>query len=309
MPRKVVVFHVISKRVNMSDECSTFDLNSSSLQGIANLITSKGQEQRRLIEQARQVRTQSVGDLVYFRGLIEFSNVCARDCLYCGIRQSNVAVKRYFATDEEILAACQFALECGYGSVVLQSGEVTSDGFIERVDSLVQSIQRLSGGTLGITLSCGVQRRSVYRRWRASGAHRYLLRIEASRRRLYERLHPNDAAHSYDARLRALLDLREEGYQVGTGVIIGLPFQSADDLAADIQFFQELDVDMVGMGPFVEHADTPLYRYGHRLLPANERLELAINMIACLRILMPDINIAAATALQALDQVGRENAV
>lgn len=255
------------------------------------------------------MRDQTLGNKVYFRGLVEFSNICSKDCFYCGIRKSNKSVVRYEATDEEILTACRFAWENRFGSVVLQSGERSSRRFADRVERLVREIKRLSGGELGITLSCGEQSRETYQRWREAGAHRYLLRIETSSPALYARIHPVNSLHTFEKRLEALRLLRETGYQVGTGVMIGLPFQTVEELAADLLFFREIDIDMCGMGPYIEHEHTPLYQYRHLLLPREERFGLALRMIAVLRLLMPDINIAAATALQAIDPAGREKAV
>lgn len=241
--------------------------------------------------------------------MIEFSNICSKDCFYCGIRKSNKRVVRYEATDEEILTACRFAWENRFGSVVLQSGERSSPRFVDRVERLVREIKRFSGGELGITLSCGEQSRESYQRWREAGAHRYLLRIETSSPALYARIHPQNSLHTFEKRLEALRLLRETGFQVGTGVMIGLPFQTVEELAADLLFFREIDIDMCGMGPYIEHEHTPLYQYRHLLLPREERFGLALRMIAVLRLLMPDINIAAATALQAIDPAGREKAV
>lgn len=255
------------------------------------------------------MRDQTLGNKVYFRGLVEFSNICSKDCFYCGIRKSNKSVVRYEATDEEILTSCRFAWENRFGSVVLQSGERSSRRFADRVERLVREIKRLSGGELGITLSCGEQSRETYQRWREAGAHRYLLRIETSSPALYARVHPQNSLHTFEKRLEALRLLRETGYQVGTGVMIGLPFQTVEELAADLLFFREIDIDMCGMGPYIEHEHTPLYQYRHLLLPREERFGLALRMIAVLRLLMPDINIAAATALQAIDPAGREKAV
>lgn len=241
--------------------------------------------------------------------MIEFSNICSKDCFYCGIRKSNKRVVRYEAIDEEILTACRFAWENRFGSVVLQSGERSSPRFVDRVERLVREIKRFSGGELGITLSCGEQSRESYQRWREAGAHRYLLRIETSSPALYARIHPQNSLHTFEKRLEALRLLRETGFQVGTGVMIGLPFQTVEELAADLLFFREIDIDMCGMGPYIEHEHTPLYQYRHLLLPREERFGLALRMIAVLRLLMPDINIAAATALQAIDPAGREKAV
>jgi biotin synthase len=211
--------------------------------------------------------------------------------------------------DYEILDACRFALDHEYGSVVLQSGEVTSPAFTMRMEELVKEIKRMSGNKLGITLSCGEQSSETYRRWFQAGAHRYLLRIETSDKVLFSRLHPENNHHSYDRRLAAIRDLKEMGYQVGTGVMIGLPSQTLENLADDLLFFKEMDIDMCGMGPYIEHEDTPMYTFREQLMPKMERFELTLKMIAILRLLMPDINIAASTALQSIVPEGREMAV
>jgi len=276
---------------------------------LAFLLSLKGDKRQALWGKAAEVKKTEVGSKVWFRGLVEFSNICSKDCLYCGIRKSNKKVARYNATDEEILESCRFAWENRFGSVVLQSGELSSPAFVKRVDNLLKKIKQLSNNQLGITLSCGEQSRETYRRWFGSGAHRYLLRIEASNRELYYKIHPDTSAHSFEKRVEALQFLRETGYQVGTGVMIGLPFQTLDDLAGDLLFFKKMDIDMCGMGPYIEHEHTPLFVHRHLLQPKQERFELALNMIAALRLLMPDINIAAATALEAIDPDGRRKAL
>jgi biotin synthase len=273
------------------------------------LLSLKGEERQIFLRKAADVKKSVVGKKVYFRGLVEFSNICSKDCLYCGIRIGNKKVVRYNATDEEILEACRFAWENRFGSVVLQSGELESKVFVTRVDNLLRKIKQLSNNELGITLSCGEQSLDTYRRWFESGAHRYLLRIEASNRELYYKIHPETPKHSFERRVEALHFLRETGYQVGTGVMIGLPFQTLEDLAGDLLFFKKTDIDMCGMGPYIEHEHTPLYQFRHLLKTKHERFDLALNMIAALRIIMPDINIAAATALQAIDPAGREKAL
>jgi biotin synthase len=272
------------------------------------LGTEKG-DRKILFEKSRQVKESVVGKKVFFRGLIEFSNICSKDCFYCGIRKSNNKVVRYNASDEEILEACRFAWINRFGSVVLQSGEISSKAFVKRIDNLLKKIKQLSGNELGITLSCGEQSKDTYLRWYESGAHRYLLRIESSNRELYYKIHPETPKHSFEKRIEALQFLRETGYQVGTGVMIGLPFQTLEDLANDLLFFKTTDIDMCGMGPYIEHENTPLYEYSHLLKSREERFYLTLNMIAVLRLLMPDINIAAATALQAIDLAGREKAL
>jgi biotin synthase len=273
---------------------------------IINLLQTEGEAQESLFKQARDTRDAILGNKVYFRGLVEFSNICAKDCLYCGIRKSNGKVVRYNVPDEEVFAACRFAWENDFGSVVLQSGELSSPEFVRRVDRLLKGIRKLSRNELGITLSCGEQSRETYLRWFESGAHRYLLRIEATNRGLYERIHPRNDFHSYENRLESLGYLRETGYQVGTGVMIGLPFQTLDDLAGDLLFFKSIDIDMCGMGPYLEHEDTPLYPYHHLLMSKRQRFDLSLKMLAVLRLLMPDINMASSTALQAIDPFGRE---
>lgn len=273
------------------------------------LLLANGDERQELFQRAQSIKLNTVGNKVYFRGLIEFSNVCAKDCLYCGIRKSNDSVQRYETTDDEILEACRFAWENRFGSIVLQSGEISSPTFVSRVDSLLRKIKKLSNNELGITLSCGEQSKETYRRWFESGAHRYLLRIESSNPELYQKIHPENDFHSFNRRIQALEDLKSAGYQVGTGVMIGLPFQTIEDLANDLLFLKKFDVDMVGMGPYIEHEDTPLYEFRNLLKTKNERFDLALKMIAALRLLMSNINIAAATALQAIDPAGREKAL
>ena len=276
---------------------------------IIELLQLHGDDRNVLFGKASEVKDATVGRKVYFRGLVEFSNICSKDCLYCGIRKSNEKVIRYNVSDEEVLSACRFAWENRFGSVVLQSGELASASFVKRVDSLLKQIKKLSGNELGITLSCGEQTKETLRRWFDSGAHRYLLRIESSNRDLYYKIHPKTKKYSFEKRIEALSLLRDAGYQVGTGVMIGLPFQTIEDLADDLLFFKKLGIDMCGMGPYIEHEHTPLFEYRNLLKTKQERFDLALNMIAVLRLLIPDINIAAATALQAIDPAGREKAL
>jgi biotin synthase len=241
--------------------------------------------------------------------LIEFSNICGKNCYYCGIRAGNKNVTRYNLSDDEILEAASFAYENHYASIVLQSGEVVTDAFAKRIENLLIEIKKLSNNQLGITLSLGEQTDEIYQRWYDAGAHRYLLRIESTNKQLFKKIHPDNELHSFETRLNCLFSLRKIGYQVGSGVMIGLPFQTIENLADDLLFIREFDIDMVGMGPYIEHPDTPMYQYSSQLLPKTERLTLALKMIAILRIMMKDINIAAATALQAIDPMGREKAI
>lgn len=273
------------------------------------LLNAEGDELKELYAFAAEVKEKYVGKVVYFRGLIEFSNICSKNCYYCGIRKDNKNVKRYNLSDEEILVAAEFAYVNKYGSVVLQGGELLNNAFTNRIEHLLKQIKQLSDNKLGITLSVGEQTPDTYKRWFDAGAHRYLLRIESSNRDLYYKLHPDDQTHSFERRLQALADLKSIGYQVGTGVMIGLPYQTIEDLADDLLFMKDLDIDMCGMGPYIEHAHTPLWDLRHLLLPLEARFRLALKMIAILRILMKDINIASATALQAIDPSGREKAL
>lgn len=258
---------------------------------------------------AEEVLLKECGDAVYMRGLIEASNVCRCDCHYCGIRKSNASVQRYTLGAEDIVALAQHAADVGYGSIVIQTGERQNKSFI---DDLEKTILRIKQETrrdflpqgLGITLCVGEQTEETYRRLFEAGAHRYLLRIETTNPSLFARIHPTDQI--FETRVSCLLALKSIGYQVGTGVMIGLPGQTTDDLANDILFFQKLDIDMIGMGPFVPHPDTPLGNVpcGH----GAERLRLGLLMIAATRLVLRDVNIAATTALQTLDPKGREKA-
>jgi biotin synthase len=293
----------------MSKIDAILEQNNFSKEDIVHLLQAEGDEKAKLFEKSRDIKARYVGRKVYYRGLVEFSNICSKNCYYCGIRKANQNTERYNLTDDEILDAVRFAYESRYGSVVLQSGEVSSPKFTKRITGLLQKIKELSGGELGVTISLGEQPEEVFREWYENGADRYLLRIEASNRELYHKIHPNDKTHDYENRLKSLETLQKVGFQTGTGVMIGLPFQTYENLADDLIFMRDFDIDMVGMGPYIEHEDTPLYDYRHQLMPKEERFQLTLKMIAILRIIMKDINIAAATALQAIDPIGREKAI
>ncbi len=282
---------------------------SLSKDDIVALLKSKGKDRTLLFERSHEVKKKFIGNYTYYRGLVEFSNICAKDCYYCGIRKSNSKAHRYQLEDKEILKAALFAYKENYGSVVLQAGELFNKKHISRITKLLKEIKSLSDNKLGITISLGEQSYETYKTWFDAGAHRFLLRIETSNPELYKKLHPNDKLHSFETRINALKNLQKAGYQTGTGVMIGLPFQTIEDLADDLLFMKDLDIDMCGMGPFIAHADTPLYQYKDELWPIEERFDMSLKMIAILRILMKDINIAAATALQAIDTIGREKAL
>ncbi|MBU4486672.1 MAG: [FeFe] hydrogenase H-cluster radical SAM maturase HydE [Candidatus Delongbacteria bacterium] len=266
-------------------------------------------EQDILLSYSRSIKESTVGKKVYFRGLIEYSNICVKNCYYCGIRLGNKLQERYTMPDEEVLECAKFAYEQNYGSIVIQSGERSNIRFVKKIEHLLKEMKKLSDNKLGITLSLGEQSAETYRRWFEAGAHRYLLRIETSGRELYSKYHPSNELHSYDNRVEALALIKSIGYQLGTGVMIGLPGQSIENLSNDLLFIKQLDADMVGMGPYIENEHTPMYKDKGILISKKERFDLSLRMIAVLRLMMPDINIAAATAMQTLDPVGREKAI
>lgn len=254
---------------------------------------------------AHNLRCSTLGSKIYLRGIIEFSNRCRKNCYYCGIRTSNDKIKRFVMNKEEILESARWIYNQNYASIVLQSGERNDPEYINFVSELLKEIKDLSNGELGITLSLGEQDKKTYQRWFDAGAHRYLLRIESSNRDLYQKIHPSD--HSFEKRLESLSYLKKIGYQVGTGVMIGLPGQTKEDLVNDLLFFKKIDIDMVGMGPYVIHKQTPLAdKINDRKKLRKENFKLGLKMIAALRSLMPDINIASTTALDALNPEGKK---
>lgn len=260
---------------------------------------------RDVYRRARLCKRRLVGNVVYLRGLIEFSNICVRNCLYCGIRR-DLAQERYALSQDEIVGCAWYSARAGYGSVVLQSGERTDPAFVRYVERAVRRIKGLGPRPLGITLSCGEQSEETYRRWYAAGAHRYLLRIETSDAALFSRMHPADQI--FERRMRCLETLQKIGFQTGTGVMIGMPGQTIEQLAEDILFFGRIDADMIGMGPYVAHSQTPI-KDAELTFSASQRLELSLKMIAATRLHLGDVNIAAATALQSLHPMGREQAI
>jgi len=259
----------------------------------------------RLFSKAYKIKQKILGNKVYFRGIIELSNICNKNCYYCGIRKDNNQLERYIMSKEEIVECALNAYNFGFGSIVLQSGERQDKYFIDFITGIIKEIKQKTNNKLGITLSLGEQDKETYKKWFEAGAHRYLLRIETSNRELYNKLHPSD--HSFENRLNCLKELKNIGYQVGTGVIIGVPFQTLEDLANDIIFFKEIDADMIGMGPYILHSNTPLSKFINFTDQTKIKLlNLSLNMIAITRILMKNINIASTSALQVLSPIGRE---
>jgi len=275
------------------------------------IVAILGATNSEVIEYARsaaeKVLLENCGNKVNFRGLIEFSNFCKSDCYYCGIRKSNKNTKRYEVDIEEVLGVAEWCVRRGYGSMVIQSGERRNKRFIDNIVEAVKQVKqqtcskKLPQG-LGITLSVGEQTPEVYRRFFDAGAHRYLLRVETTNPALFAKIHPPE--QTLEPRIECLRSLREAGYQVGTGVMIGLPGQTLEDLAEDILFFKREDIDMIGMGPFIPNEETPLGN--EPCLDEVTRVRLALLMIATTRLVLKDVNIASTTALQALDSMGRE---
>ena len=276
----------------MEKEIFTFDK-------IIKLLESKGKSQEELHKRASFIRDKNISKNVYFRGIIEFSNICGNDCFYCGIRKSNDNIKRYSMTKKEIMGCVEFCNNANYGSVVLQSGELKSKEFIDFVEKTIIEIKK--NPNIGVTLCVGEQNKKTYKRFFEAGAHRYLLRIETSDKEHYEKLHPKQM--SYDNRRKCLKNLKDIGYQVGTGVMIGSPLQKIENLAKDLLFFKEIDIDMVGMGPYIPSSKSMIDGFEFN---SERNLNLGLNMIAVLRLMMPDINIATTTALQAINPIGRE---
>ncbi len=275
------------------------------------LSLEKDEDLKLLYETAYNIKLRHTGNVAYYRGLIEFSNYCVKDCLYCGIRKSNEEVTRFSMDLDEISEMAKWAHVNEYGSVTLQAGERTDSEFIDFCTQAIKEIKSVSNNALGITLSLGEQSEETYKTWFENGGHRYLLRIETTNLNLYKQLHPNNDLHSFETRVNCLKTLKKLGYQVGTGVMIGLPNQTIEDLANDIMFFKDMDIDMIGMGPYVVSSNTPT---GQDVLNVNgdtkeerkKRFDLSVKMIAVVRIYLKDVNIAATTALQALDPLGRE---
>lgn len=261
-------------------------------------------ELKAIYEKAYEIKKVEIGQKVYYRGLIEFGNYCVKNCYYCGIRKDNKEVERYHMSKEDIMESVRWIHANGYGSVALQSGERQDPEYIDFVEDVIKEIKKI--GNIGITLSLGEQTEDTYRRWFNAGAHRYLLRIESTSKKIYDSIHPNDILHDFETRVNCLRVLKKVGYQVGTGVMIGLPNQTEEDLVNDILFYKNNDIDMIGMGPYIPHDDTPMGQKELNIPDKKKRVELGLKMIALTRIFLKDVNIAATTALQGLDPLGRE---
>lgn len=245
-----------------------------------------------LFKEADKIRHENVGDDVHLRGLIEFSNICKRQCKYCGLRSPNTGAERYRLLKNDIILTAKNAVKLGYRTVVLQSGE---DDYYD-TDKMCEIIQEIKKFDVALTLSIGEKSYDEYKAFKNAGADRYLLRIETTDRTLYQEMHPGA---NIDNRFQCLYDLKTLGYETGTGCLVGLPNQTIESLADDILFFKELDADMVGIGPFIPHKETPLKK------AKIGDFWLALMVMALTRINMPDINIPATTAMETINPNGR----
>ena len=245
-----------------------------------------------LFSLADKVRQENIGDEIYLRGLIEFSNICKRRCKYCGLRCENKSIDRYRISKEDIIKYANYAAQMGFKTIVLQSGE--DDYF--NTDLMCEIITEIKKLGTALTLSIGERSFDEYKAFRDAGADRYLIRIETTDKNLYEKMHPN---MDYNNRLRCLEDLKTLGYEVGTGCLVGLPDQTIESLADDILFFKKINADMIGIGPFLPHPQTPLKDCAHG------DFTLALKVMALTRIMLPDINIPATTAMETLHPNGR----
>jgi len=262
-----------------------------SRQAILSLLMSEGTGLESLYATADRVRHGHVGDEVYIRGIVEFSNICANDCLYCGIRASNHLVTRYVMSPEEILATAKAMEPLGQTTIVLQSGETPGLTDAEIGDL----VRRIKAGTgLAVTLSVGNRPYETYRFWKECGMDRYLIRFETSDRELFARFHPDC---SFDERIECLHMLKDLEVQTGSGFMIGLPGETLKTLADNILLCRELDLDMIGIGPYIPHPDTPLGKEPNSY-QGNE--EVFFKALAALRIVNPDAHIPATTAFDAV---------
>ena len=250
-----------------------------------------------LLAEGDQARRRHCGDVVHVRGIIEFSNRCSRNCLYCGMRRDNADLPRYRMSESEIVETAAFGAEAGLGTIVLQSGECDE----EDPESLARVIERIKVACdVAVTLSAGVKPVSALRLWREAGADRYLLKHETANPRLFARLRPGC---SLDERLCTLAALRELGYQVGSGNMVGLPGQTLRDLAEDIALAERLDVDMASFGPFVPNPKTPLWSS-----PPGD-MEKTLRVVAVARIALGAVHIPGTTSLDAIAPDGRKRAL
>lgn len=252
-----------------------------------------------LHQQAREVADGIYENKVYIRGLIEFTNYCKNDCLYCGIRRSNAKANRYRLTKEEILECCKVGYELGFRTFVLQGGE---DPYFtdDRICEIVSAI-RTAYPDCAITLSVGEKEKESYERYYKAGANRYLLRHETADEAHYQYLHPKELSLAH--RKQCLWDLKEIGYQVGCGFMVGSPHQTRDTLYEDLMFIKELQPHMVGIGPFIPQQDTPFAK------ETAGTMEETLRLLSIIRLIHPHVLLPATTALGTIHPLGREKGI
>lgn len=248
---------------------------------------------------AREEATKIYGNGVFPRGLVEFTNYCKNNCYYCGIRCANANANRYRLSEDEILSACENGYQLGYRSFVLQGGE--DPYYTDEIMASIVSKIRKGYPDCAITLSLGERSKESYQRLYDAGADRYLLRHEAANPQLYQKLHPDNL--SLENRLQCLWNLKEIGYAVGTGFMVGAPYQTVEDLVEDLLFIEKLEPQMVGIGPFVPHHDT---KFKDEIAGS---VELTTYLISILRLMNPHLLLPATTALGTIDPRGREKGV
>lgn len=268
------------------------------------LKTEDEQSLEKLWQQADKVRSLTVGDDVHLRGLLEISNHCVRSCGYCGLRVENKDLERYRMSEEEIMDCAQEAVSYGYGTVVIQAGEDSG----HKADWISGIIRRIKEETeLAVTLSLGERSLEDLHQWRQDGADRYLLRFETSNKKLFEQIHPSLPGKKSD-RIELLKQIKQLGFETGSGVMIGIPGQTFEDLAEDILLFRKLDLDMIGVGPFIAHGGTPLGNPAEKNSEQVPNTELmTYKTIALARLACPQANIPSTSALATLNlATGRE---
>ena len=248
--------------------------------------------QQKLFDEADRTRKSFVGDEIHLRALIEFTNICRNNCLYCGIRAANSKINRYRMNEDEIVKTAQKAVDLGFKTVVLQGGE---DMFFsaKKMCGIIEKIKKMN---VALTLSIGERDYADYKAFREAGADRYLLRIETTDKNLYHKLDPN---MSWEKRYDCLMMIKELGFELGSGIMVGLPEQRIESIADDLLFLQKIKVDMAGIGPFIPHKETPLAN------ASGGTLNLSLRSMATMRILLEDINIPATTAMESLQPNGR----
>lgn len=289
---------MIDTTLNIREQCEFIDKAASlGLDDLLPLIETDEASAQIIFEEADRVREQEMGSQVHLRGLIEFSNYCSRECLYCGIRSGTEALTRYRMSIDEVVESAVKAEALGYRSVVLQSGE---DPFYT-ASKLAEIVYRIKTSTdLAVTLSCGEFSYKDYKHMKAAGADRYLLRFETADNALYSSLHPDS---SLERRLECLNFIKDLDYQVGTGFMVGLPGETPEIMAMNLLLLKQYDVDMAGIGPFIPNPKTPLYS------EKGGTLMMSLKAIALTRLILRNAHIPATTAMGSLDPQGRQKAL